>query len=194
MPRTHRSLASLARGIRRCRRCPLHAARTHAVPGEGDAHARIVLVGEAPGESEDRSGRPFTGRAGRFLDELLDGAGLTRGGLFITSGVKCRPPGNRNPRAEELATCRENWLTRQLDAIDPQWVLLMGRMAIVQTFGPAGRLSDLHGQIHRADTRRYMLTYHPAAGMRFPAAARAMREDFKRLADLARRTDNGGRP
>jgi uracil-DNA glycosylase len=99
------ALARLGVAIRRCLRCPLHESRKHAVPGEGNPRARILLVGEAPGALEDKQGRPFCGRAGKFLDGLLDRCGLKRSDVFITNSVKCHPPNNRPPRSKELQTC-----------------------------------------------------------------------------------------
>lgn len=174
-------LDALHRGICRCRKCLLHASRTHAVPGEGPLDARAMLIGEAPGAEEDRLGLPFRGRSGQFLDELLAGAGLGREEVFITSSVKCRPPGNRRPHADELATCRAAWLVRQMELVHCPRVVLLGATAIRQVLGETGRLDALHGQVRRCDGRDFLLTYHPAAGMRFPAARRAMIADFRAL-------------
>lgn len=183
--RTNR-LDRLARGIRRCRRCRLHRNRTHAVPGEGPADAAWCLVGEAPGRREDEQGRPFAGAAGRYLDALLSAHGLARDMFFITSCVKCRPPGNRNPRGDELDVCGRVWLERQVHALSPSLVILMGAVAASRFVDDRPVLKSLHGRVYEIDGRRYFVTYHPAAAMRFPAADRGMHADFRKLAGLRR--------
>lgn len=170
--------------ITRCTACPLHESRKNAVPGEGPLDARLMLIGEAPGVEEDETGRPFCGRSGDFLDELFDDVGLDRAETYITSVVKCRPPGNRNPHVEERDTCQELWLNEQIELVDPDIVLLLGKIALRQVLDDNGTLRALHGQVRAVGGRRYVMTYHPAAGMRFPDAAQRMREDFQLLRDL----------
>lgn len=126
LTRRQGALAHLARGIQHCRSCPLHGQRHHAVPGEGRFDARVVVVGEAPGAEEDRTGRPFVGAAGRFLDGLLQEEGSSRSDVFLTSCVKCRPPGNRTPHAQELDICARHWLLPQLDLVAPAVVVMAG--------------------------------------------------------------------
>lgn len=181
---TEQPLRSLHHGIQRCRKCDLADQRTHAVPGEGPHSADLMLVGEAPGEAEDHSGRPFVGRAGRFLDEILSEAGFSRRRLYITSAVKCRPPDNRPPTDSELQTCRRAWLDRQLELVCPQWVVSLGLTPGELLLGESIRLRQTHGTVHTCGQWRVFLTYHPAAGMRFPDVAGAMREDFARLRRL----------
>ena len=178
-------LDRLAFGIRRCRKCRLCHGRRHAVPGEGDPHARVMLVGEAPGATEDELGRPFVGRSGRFLDQILNECGLERESVFITSSVKCRPPGNRPPRTDELAICRQAWLNRQIELIDPRLIVLLGKTPLSQLLGEAASLIDLHGGIRDMGGRRYLITYHPAAAMRFPRIRSLMQADLKILTELA---------
>jgi DNA polymerase len=173
--------------IRECTACRLHHTRTHAVPGEGRPAVSIMFIGEAPGANEDREGRPFIGRAGRFLDELLAANGVDRRCVFITSSVKCRPPGNRTPKDDELETCRRLWLQRQIELVDPALIVMLGKTPLRQLFGEKkANLADLHGQIRTKDGRRYFQTYHPAAGMRFAVARCAMQQDFRKLAELAK--------
>lgn len=180
-----RRLESLARGIRRCRKCRLREGRTHAVPGEGDPSARVMLVGEAPGEKEDQQGRPFVGMTGRrFLDDFLSVAGFPRQELFITSAVKCRPPKNRNPKPDELSTCFEAWLKPQVEALDPRAIVLLGKIAIRQATGEDVKLAEAHGNFIELLGRRALMTYHPTAAMRFPAPREGMREDFAVLRAL----------
>src|SRR4051812_41625468 len=118
---------------------------THMVPGEGDPDAEVMIVGEAPGASEDKAGRPFVGRAGKLLDELLAEAGLEREQVFITNVVKARPPGNRDPRAAEVAH-HMPWLEAQLALIRPRVVVPLGRHALAH-FAPSARISDVHGTL-----------------------------------------------
>lgn len=179
MSANEEALQSLHRGISHCRKCRLSEDRRHAVPGEGPGNADIMFIGEAPGETEDREGRPFRGRSGVYLDSLLASAGLARRAIFITGSVKCRPPGNREPRPDEMETCRVAWLERQIEVIDPRLIVLLGRIALRQVLGEGGRLSDHHGRIMTRDGRAVLVTYHPAAAMRFPNARRAMTEDFR---------------
>jgi uracil-DNA glycosylase family 4 len=183
-PDAEQALGRLAARIRRCVRCPLHEGRRHAVPGDGDAGARVMLVGEAPGAREDETGRPFCGASGRFLDGLLKAVGLARPDLFITSSVKCRPPRNRTPRAEELSTCGRLWLERQVGLIGPDLVVLMGKTPILQALGERGSLLGLHGRVRVREGRRFLLTYHPAAAMRFPGPKAAMLQDFRQIVRL----------
>jgi uracil-DNA glycosylase len=154
------------------------------VPGEGPLSAPVMLVGEGPGEAEDAEGRPFVGRAGRFVDQMLSQIGLTRARVFLTNSVKCRPPQNRAPRDIELNVCREHWLDRQIDVIAPGMIVLLGAAAIRQRFGGAPRLSALHGEVRTHGGRTYFLTYHPASAMRFPKIGTAMKGDVELLKTL----------
>ncbi len=179
-----RALAAVRRGIFQCRKCRLGAGRRHAVPGEGPLGARVMFVGEAPGAREDASGRPFCGRAGEYLDRMLALAELPRDRVFITGSVKCRPPGNREPRRDELATCRGAWLERQLELVAPGLVVTLGGVGLAQVAGPDPTLAEVRGGLIHAHGRPVLPTYHPAAGMRFPRVARAMERDFETLGRL----------
>jgi uracil-DNA glycosylase family 4 len=193
-PRERRvRLDRLHRSIRVCTKCRLCESRTHAVPGEGPYQARVMFVGEAPGAHEDAAGRPFVGRAGQFLDEMLAILGLPRRHVFVTNTVKCRPPRNRPPRADELATCRENWLDRQIDLVRPKIVVLLGATAVRQIFGGRARLSALHGKARVRDDRTYFITYHPASAMRFPNARKAAGRDLVALEQLVAQGDDSPR-
>jgi len=174
----------LDEGIRVCVKCPLHKSRTIAVPGEGPIPTDVFILGEAPGGKEDRLGRPFVGPSGVILAELLEAAGLTRNDVYITSCVKCRPPGNRTPHARELNTCQENWLDRQIPLADPKIIVLLGKVAISQLLGEEGSLRDLHGQIVERDGRLYLMTYHPAAAFRVPETKDSMKQDMLALRRL----------
>ena len=136
---------------------------TNLVPGEGSATASVVLVGEAPGASEDRTGRPFVGSAGKLLDRLLEEAGLARDDVFITNVVKARPPGNRDPRADEVAH-HLPWLQAQLEVIGPRLIVPVGRHAL-KRFAPRAAIGEVHGRVLQVDGRALFPMYHPAAAM-----------------------------
>src|ERR671913_661387 len=142
------ALARIVDEIQACMRCELHKTRTKSVPGEGPADARIMLIGEAPGWNEDQQGRPFVGAAGKFLQELLASAGMTRDEVFITNVVKSRPPGNRDPLPDEIAACAP-FLERQIEVIDPDVIVTLGRFSMARWF-PGERISRIHGQPKRA--------------------------------------------
>src|SRR3954452_3152617 len=140
---------------------------TNMVPGEGDPAAEVMIVGEAPGASEDKHGRPFVGRAGKFLDELLAEAGLERGQVYITNVVKARPPGNRDPRKDEVAH-HMPWLEAQLDVIRPALLVPLGRHAL-NRFAPEAKIGEAHGTVVEApDGKRLFPLYHPAAALHNP--------------------------
>ncbi|MFQ6085785.1 MAG: uracil-DNA glycosylase [Candidatus Bathyarchaeia archaeon] len=172
-------LERLTREIRSCLLCDLSKTRNKAVPGEGRIDARIMFVGQAPGREEDSQGRPFVGRAGRFLNGLLSEIGVKREDVYITSVVKCYPPRNRLPRKGEIEACRP-YLSRQLELIDPEIVVLLGGVAVETLLGMSG-LKGAVGRTLRRGGRRLFVTYHPAAGMRFPRIRRAMEEHFEQL-------------
>src|SRR5256885_4556638 len=117
-----KKLDDLARRIRICTKCPLHASRTIAVPGEGKSSASVMIIGEAPGKQEDQTGRPFVGNAGRYLEHVLEGTPFTREDFFITNIVKCRPPSNRTPKTNEIETCTSLYLSEQIKLIEPKLI------------------------------------------------------------------------
>lgn len=157
-----RVLEEIAAQVRVCTRCRLHAGRTNAVPGEGSDHARILLLGEAPGRDEDASGRPFVGRAGKTLDRALRAADLDRESVFITNVVKCRPPSNRTPKPDEIAACSP-FLAAQLAALGPCVVVTLGETALQRLVKSPGRLRDQRGRLLETPDARVLATYHPAA-------------------------------
>lgn len=183
------SLEQIAREVRQCTRCRLATSRTNAVPGDGDRGAPLFLVGEAPGRTEDETGQPFQGMAGRFLDAALAGLGLDRSVVFISSVNKCRPPRNRNPRRDEMAACAP-YLDRQLALVAPRVVLAMGQTAasrlLPETAGRTANVAELRGQVHPlAPDRGLLVTYHPAAAMRFPKRRQPFLDDLDRAVRLA---------
>lgn len=170
-----------------CLACPeLAATRTTVVVGDAPAGARLVLVGEAPGADEDRTGRPFVGRAGRLLDETLAGAGLDRAGVAVLNVLQCRPPGNRTPTTTEATRCR-GWLDRKLDLIGPELVVTLGLSAAVAFLGRGIRLGAVRGEVHEVGGRRVLPTYHPSAAIRFGPQGQplaALRADLATAAAL----------
>jgi DNA polymerase len=175
---------ALHQAIASCTACKLHQTRTQGVPGVGDRHAEWLIIGEAPGADEDRQGEPFVGQAGKLLDAMLAAIGLKRGeNVYITNVLKSRPPGNRNPEADEIAACMP-YLLSQIELIRPKIILALGRFAaqnLLQTDEPIGRL---RGRVHRYRDIPLVVTYHPAYLLRnLPDKARAW-EDLC----LARRT------
>jgi uracil-DNA glycosylase len=152
---------------------------TTFVPGEGSATARIVIVGEAPGAKEDAAGRPFVGAAGKILDGLLAEAGIAREDVFITNVVKARPPGNRDPRAGEVAH-HWPWLERQLEVIRPQLVVPLGRHAL-KRFAPEAKIGEVHGTRIEAGGRALFPLYHPAASLHNPRLRETLLDDARRL-------------
>src|SRR5947208_1079483 len=157
-----RRLSQLATHIRVCTKCPLCESRTLAVPGEGDPRAEFMIIGEAPGKDEDKTGHPFVGSAGRYLDHVLEGTGIQRSDFFITNIVKCRPPNNRTPKANEIDTCISNYLTEQIELIDPHLILLLGLVA-VKTMLSKKSVDESSGRVVELEGRKYVASYHPAA-------------------------------
>lgn len=157
-----------------CQACGLHKTRTQTVFGVGDEHADWLLVGEAPGAEEDARGEPFVGQAGRLLDNMLAAIGLRRGdNVYIANVLKCRPPGNRNPEAFEVAQCAPH-LLRQLELIRPKLILAMGRFAVQSLLETESSIASLRGRVHRYRGVPLVVTYHPAYLLRnLPDKAKA---------------------
>ena len=159
-------LDALARAARTCTACPeLAATRTLVVPGEVPPGARLLVMGEAPGAEEDVSGRPFVGRSGRLLDELLAAAGADRSTVGVLNTLKCRPPGNRPPTRTESRHCR-GWTERQLALAAPVVVVALGLSAARWWLGPTS-LAAVRGRLHEVGGTRVLPTYHPSAALRF---------------------------
>ena len=161
------------------------AQATQLVPGEGSATASVVIVGEAPGASEDREGRPFVGRAGRLLDKLLAEAGLAREDVFITNVLKARPPRNRDPRADEVAH-HLPWLWAQLDVIQPRLLVPLGNHAL-RLFARDARIGEVHGRVVERDGRTLFPMYHPAAAMHNQRLLPTLVADARALRDVLSR-------
>lgn len=174
-----KALRRLHDDIESCTKCPLHKTRNNAVPGEGPVDAKVMFVGEAPGAKEDELGRPFVGRSGAFLTELLQGIGLSRDEVFITSVLKSRPPKNRSPKSAEVKACMP-YLLRQFEIINPKIIVLLGGVAVSSIIGP-WKLSEAHGRFYDGNGRMFFITFHPAAALRFPNTKELMLKDFKIL-------------
>lgn len=169
----------LEQAVSGCTRCALADQRQHTVFGVGARKARWMIIGEAPGAEEDRRGEPFVGRAGQLLDAILEAAGTSREGVFITNIVKCRPPGNRDPRPEEAEACGQ-YLQAQIALVDPALILALGRVAAHNLLGVETPVGRLRGQVHEGPGGRpVVVTYHPAYLLRTPAAKRKTWDDLR---------------
>jgi DNA polymerase len=166
-PLSAMALDDIAATVRQCRKCVLCRERANAVPGEGPADARLVVVGEGPGATEDETGRPFVGRAGKLLTEILAAIELPREQVFICNVVKCRPPENRKPQQDEIDACVP-YLYRQLDLIRPKVILAMGNTAAETLLQTRQSLGSLRGRVHQFRGVPLVVTYHPAALLRNP--------------------------
>jgi DNA polymerase len=174
-----------ARGCARC--SELAATRQTVVFGAGNADADLMFVGEAPGANEDKQGLPFVGQAGKLLDKLLAEIGLERGDVFITNVLRCRPPGNRDPRPEEIENCQE-YLLRTVELIEPRVICTLGNFSTKLLRGDPAGITRVHGRpevrpIGRRAVRLYPI-YHPAAALYTPRMLETLREDFSRLPAL----------
>ncbi|MBN2859317.1 MAG: uracil-DNA glycosylase [Sphaerochaetaceae bacterium] len=184
-------LASLASQVVSCTSCVLSEKRAHPVFGSGEPGAKLMVVGEGPGEMEDRTGKPFVGKAGEYLDAWLSAISLSRiHDIYITNVVKCRPPHNRDPEIQEVAACLP-YLIRQIELIRPQMILCLGRYASQTILENQKPLRDLRGTVHRYHDIPTVVTYHPAAVLRNTGLRKEVWEDLKLVAsylDLALKT------
>ncbi len=182
-----RQLEELHAVMRQCVRCPLYLRRNNVVTGEGNPVADVMLIGDSPGREDDKSGLCFYGRSGKILDRLLADLGLTREQVYLTNAIKCRVPARRLPHVGEIETCKHLWLERQIEIVDPSYIVLMGRFAAVSLLGKKEPLKVLRKEIHHHDGRQILITYHPSAALRFTALSREMKDDFKMLAKVMRK-------
>lgn len=194
-------LEKIADEVRKCCKCGLGSSRTHAVPGEGNPNARIMFVGEAPGADEDAQGRPFVGRAGQLLDKIIEACGLKRQDVFIGNVLKCRPPENRDPRAEEIISCLP-YLQRQIEIINPEIIVALGAHAARTLLNTAESIGQLRGRFHEyypglgRPPIKLMATYHTAYLLRNYSQENRRRvwEDMKKvLAELGLPVPESGR-
>ena len=184
------ALITLYEEIADCPACELARTRTQTVPGVGPAPAEVMCIGEAPGAREDEQGLPFVGPAGRFLDQLLGAAGLSRETVHIANVVKCRPPGNRDPQPEEIAACNP-FLERQIALVDPLLIVTLGRFSMSRWF-PGASISRIHGQPKSFGGRIVLPMYHPAAALHRGDLRPVIEADFARIPELLEQARNGG--
>jgi uracil-DNA glycosylase len=175
-------LQTIYHRYKNCTMCPLHNRRTQVVIGEGNPHSPLMIVGEGPGADEDRQGRPFVGRAGQLLNKILQAAEIPREEIYITNIVKCRPPGNRTPHDEEMATCIQI-LRQQFLVIRPKIIVTLGSAPTRALIDPKARITKVRGKWVEKKGVRFMPTFHPAYLLRNPAAKREAWEDFKQIRD-----------
>ncbi|HUV06465.1 MAG TPA: uracil-DNA glycosylase, partial [Spirochaetia bacterium] len=181
-------LDSIARQIMECTNCGLHKTRRKAVPGAGSLSPLVLIVGEGPGASEDASGKPFVGRAGKYLDKWLSAVKLETemiplnrsANAFITNIVKCRPPQNRDPGTEEAVACFP-YLEKQIEVLKPRSILTVGRIAAKLLTGSSSGIGSLRGQVYHYGKIPLVPTYHPSAVLRDPSLRRAVWQDLKLL-------------
>ncbi|MEZ5339065.1 MAG: uracil-DNA glycosylase [bacterium] len=185
-------LERLAGRIRACTACPLCEGRTQAVPGEGSPEARVVFVGEAPGQEEDVQGRPFVGRSGQLLRQTIREAGWGEDEVFIANVLKCRPPDNRDPADEEIQACR-SWLIAQLVTIRPRLIVTLGRFSMALLIKPGLKITQIRGQHVVRDGFVVLPTYHPSAVLRDQDKLADFRRDITKARRLSEVIDDNGR-
>src|SRR5438874_906236 len=174
------SLDSIRLDLGDCQRCKLAPTRTNIVFGSGNPHAELVFVGEAPGFDEDQQGLPFVGRAGQLLTKIIESIGLNREDVYICNVLKCRPPDNRNPEPDEVASCNP-FLKKQLATIRPKIVCCLGTFAAQTVLQTAAPISRLRGKFFDMDGMRVIATFHPAYLLRSPEKKREVWEDMKEI-------------
>lgn len=183
LPMDAANLETLRAEVGACRACPLCDGRTQTVFGDGNPDARVLIVGEAPGKNEDEQGIPFVGKAGQNLNRLLGIAGLDRKDVFIANVLKCRPPGNRDPRPEEIQACAP-FLRQQTRAIDPEYIVTLGNFATKFILKTEVGITRLHGKLQQAGRFKVFPIYHPAAAIYDRSKMAALEDDFVTLGQL----------
>ena len=185
------SLEIIAQAVHDCTACPLAAGRLTAVPGSGNPQSDILFIGEGPGQKEDEQGVPFVGAAGKFLDEMLSAIKLTRADVFVTNVVKCRPPQNRDPEPDEIKTCTDLFLWKQIELMNPKLLVTLGRHSM-GLFLPADvKISQVHGQPKRVKGRIILPLYHPAAALYNGGMRTTLLYDFKKIPLLLKKITAG---
>lgn len=179
-----RAAAIYAR-VRSCQACTLARTRTNAVPGEGPLDAEVMCIGEAPGQNEDRQGRPFVGAAGKFLEECIARAGFEREQVYICNVLKCRPPNNRDPLPSEIEACSP-FLEEQMRLVNPLVIVTLGRYSMARFF-PDRTISRIHGRWKEVDGRFFVPMYHPAAALHQASLRETILDDFANLPRIIER-------
>lgn len=180
-----RPLAEIREEVSTCKACSLCEGRTNVVFGEGNPRARVMIIGEAPGKNEDLQGKPFVGAAGKFLDELLEVAGLKREDVFIANVLKCRPPSNRNPKPEEIEACA-TFLRQQTQTISPDVIVTLGNFATQFILRTGVGITHLRGTVQRAGRFLVLPVFHPAAAIYDRSKRDVLLSDFERVGSLVR--------
>lgn len=180
-----RPLAEIREEVSTCKACSLCEGRINVVFGEGNPHARVMIIGEAPGKNEDLQGKPFVGAAGKFLDELLEVAGLKREDVFIANVLKCRPPSNRNPKPEEIEACA-TFLRQQTQTISPDVIVTLGNFATQFILRTGVGITHLRGTVQRAGRFLVLPVFHPAAAIYDRSKRDVLLSDFERVGSLVR--------
>jgi len=169
---------NLEQRVKICTDCPLHEQRTNTVFGVGSQKAKWLILGEAPGQEEDKQGEPFVGRAGQLLNSMLFAIGLQRHDIFIANTVKCRPPNNRDPHPTEILSCAP-FLARQIELLQPRLILILGKVAVRRLLQKEDALGKLRGKIHEYQSIPVVITYHPAYLLRSPSEKAKAWEDLQ---------------
>lgn len=188
MSKPHIPLEDIRAQVETCRACPLADGRTQTVFGVGNPEARVMIIGEAPGKNEDLQGEPFVGAAGKYLNELLAIAGLRREDVFIANVLKCRPPGNRDPRPEEIELCTP-YLREQTRTIDPEFIVTLGNFSTKFILKTEVGITRLHGTLQKAGRFKVFPIFHPAAALYDGSKREALENDFATLGQLLRESD-----
>lgn len=187
MHKPHIPLEQIRADVEACHRCPLADGRTQTVFGDGNPDARVLIVGEAPGKNEDLQGIPFVGAAGKYLNELLAIAGLKREDVFIANVLKCRPPGNRDPRPEEIELCTP-YLREQTRTINPEFIVTLGNFSTKFILKTEVGITRLHGKLQQAGRFKVFPIFHPAAALYDGSKRVALKDDFATLGELLRQS------
>lgn len=166
--------------VKECQKCPLYKLAKNSVPGAGSVDSEVMFIGEGPGEKEDELGLPFVGRAGKLLDEMLESIGLKRDEVYIANVVKHRPPGNRDPKPEEIHSCWP-YLEKQIEIIRPKLIVCLGRHSLGRFLPSVGAISTVHGRCFVKKGQAYMALYHPAVGLYNGGMRQTLIDDFKKI-------------
>jgi DNA polymerase len=176
-------LTGLEKEAKNCIACPLAKSRTQVVFGEGGFNAKILFIGEAPGSNEDLEGRPFVGEAGKVLDELLEEIELNRANIYLTNLVKCRPHLNSEPNDKEIRTCINLWLSNQIKAINPDLIVLLGRLAKDYFLPGSELITRAHGRFFRRQNQNFLVSLHPAMAIYQPSQRPVIKRDWLKIKD-----------
>lgn len=181
-------ISDLYQAVHECKECPLYRLAKNPVPGAGSANAQIMFIGEGPGEKEDELGLPFVGAAGKLLDEMLKSIDLKREDVYIANVVKHRPPGNRDPKPEEVAACWP-YLQKQIDIIKPKLIVCLGRHSLGRFLPNVGPISAVHGRCFVRKNQAYMALYHPAVGLYNGGMRETLFKDFAKIKVALKKID-----